>query len=418
MHYFDYTKGKLFAEAVSVEKIAQEVGTPFYLYSHATLRRHFDVFNESFSSVPHLVCFSVKSNSSLAVLRTFITMGSGMDVVSGGELFRALKAGTDPKRIVFSGVGKTPEEMRYGLESGILLFNVESEQELLRLDSVAGGTGKVAPIALRVNPDIDPQTHPYISTGLKQNKFGIQIDQSLEVYKKAWALPNVEPVGVHCHIGSQLVEIAPFVDTVRRIVELIGKLRAMGIGIRYLDFGGGLGITYDEESPPHPKEYADALVREGSDLGCTFILEPGRVLVGNAGILVTRVQYLKRGPSKTFIIVDAAMNDCIRPSLYGSYQAIWPVVRRGGEPFRADVVGPICESGDFLAKDRLVASAEPGDLIAVMSTGAYGFSMSSNYNSRPRVAEVLVHGDTYSIVRSRETYDDLIRGEFVPGFLG
>lgn len=417
MHYFEYKHGRLFAESIDIRRIAEDVGTPFYLYSYATLRRHYQVFDTAFSKVDHLVCFSVKSNSNLAILRTFISLGSGMDVVSGGELFRALKAGADPSKIVFSGVGKTPQEMRYGLENRILLFNVESEQELYNLNQVSGELGLVAPVALRVNPDIDPQTHPYISTGLKKNKFGIQIEQSIEVYKKARALPNVDPVGVHCHIGSQLVEIAPFVDTLQRVVELIRTLRSMDIEIRYLDFGGGLGITYEEESPPHPNEYAEALVKEAAGTGCVFILEPGRVLVGNAGILVTRVQYIKRSSSKTFIIVDAAMNDCIRPSLYGSYQAIWPVTKRSGEPFRADVVGPICESGDFLAKDRLVASVEPGDLIAVMSTGAYGFSMSSNYNSRPRVAEVLVHGDTYSVIRSRETYEDLVRGESIPGFL-
>jgi diaminopimelate decarboxylase len=417
MHYFEYKHGRLFAESVDIRRIAEDVGTPFYLYSYATLRRHYEVFDTSFSKVDHLVCFSVKSNSNLAILRTFISLGSGMDVVSGGELFRALKAGADPSKIVFSGVGKTPQEMRYGLENRILLFNVESEQELYNLNQVSAELGLVAPVALRVNPDIDPQTHPYISTGLKKNKFGIQIEQSIEVYKKARALPNVDPVGVHCHIGSQLVEIAPFVDTLQRVVELIKTLRSLDIEIRYLDFGGGLGITYEEESPPQPKEYAEALVQEASGTGCVFILEPGRVLVGNAGILVTRVQYIKRSASKTFIIVDAAMNDCIRPSLYGSYQAIWPVTKRAGEPFRADVVGPICESGDFLAKDRLVASVEPGDLIAVMSTGAYGFSMSSNYNSRPRVAEVLVHGDSYSIIRSRETYQDLVRGESIPAFL-
>ncbi len=417
MHYFAYRDGRLFAESVDVETIAREVGTPLYLYSYATLKRHYEVFDDSFSGVDHLVCFSVKSNSNLAILRVFISLGGGMDVVSGGELFRALTAGADPARIVFSGVGKTTEEMRYALKSGILLFNVESEQELVTLNQTAGELGTVARVALRVNPDIDPQTHPYISTGLKKNKFGIQIEQSIEVYQKALGLPHVDPVGVHCHIGSQLVEIAPFVDTLQRIVRLINTLRSLNINIRYLDFGGGLGITYEEERPPHPREYAQALIKEASQLGCTVILEPGRVLVGNAGILVTRVQYIKRGPLKTFVIVDAGMNDCIRPSLYGSYQALWPVRKRQGEPFRADVVGPICESGDFLAKDRLVASVEPGDLLALMSAGAYGFSMSSNYNSRPRAAEVLVHGDSYSIIRHRETYEDLIRGESVPSFL-
>ena len=417
MHFFEYKKGRLFAEDVLVEDIARDVGTPFYLYSYSTLKRHFEVFDSAFSRVDHLVCFSVKSNSNLAILRTFINLGGGMDIVSGGELFRAIKAGADPRKIVFSGVGKTAEEMRFGIETDLLLFNVESEQELLILDQVARNMGKVAPVALRVNPDIDPRTHPYISTGLKKNKFGIQIDQSIEVYRKAKALPNIDPVGVQFHIGSQLVDISPFIDTVRRIAELIHKLKMMDIEIRYLDFGGGLGITYEEETPPDPTEYAEALVKESSGLGCTFILEPGRVLVGNAGILVTRVHYIKRSPTKTFVIVDAGMNDCIRPSLYGSYQAIWPARKRDGEGFRADVVGPICESGDFLAKDRLLSAVEPEDLVAVMSAGAYGFSMSSNYNSRPRVAEVLVHGTTYSVIRTRETHADLIRGESIPSFL-
>ena len=417
MHYFEYREGRLWAEDVPVERVAEDVGTPCYLYSYQTLKRHFEVFDASFSQVQHLVCFSVKSNSNLAVLKTFINLGGGMDVVSGGELFRALKAGADPKKIVFSGVGKTREEILSGLDAGILLFNVESEQELIALEHVARTMGKVAPVGLRVNPDIDPQTHPYVSTGLKKNKFGIQIDQSLEVYKKAKALPHLDPVGVHCHIGSQLVEITPFVDALKRIVELIRKLRTMDIRIRYLDFGGGLGITYEEETPPHPTEYAEALVKEASALGCTIILEPGRVLVGNAGILVTRIQYIKRGALKTFVIVDAGMNDCIRPSLYGSYQATWPVRKRPGEGFRADVVGPICESGDFLAKDRLLSPMEPGDLVAVMSAGAYGFSMSSNYNSRPRAAEVLVNGSAFSVIRARETHEDLIRGERIPRFL-
>ena len=417
MHAFEYRDGKLHGEAVPLARIAREVGTPFYCYSYATLERHFKVFQEPFQKVPHLICFSMKSNSNLAVLRVFLNLGGGLDVVSGGELYRALKAGCDPRKIVFSGVGKTVAEMEEALHAGILLFNVESEQELVKLDAVARRVGRKAPVALRVNPDIDPQTHPYISTGLKKNKFGIRIEESAEIYRLAKSLDHVEPIGIHCHIGSQLLDTRPFVDALRRVKELVRDLRDQSIAIQYLDLGGGLGITYHEEKPPHPTEYAQALVEEAAGLGCTFILEPGRVLVGNAGILVTQVQYIKRNPDKTFVIVDSAMNDCIRPSLYGAYQAIWPVDQKDAEEIQADVVGPICESGDFLAKDRLIPSFEPGDLMAIMSTGAYGFSMSSNYNSRPRVAEVLVKGDQYWIVRKRECYEDLARGECIPDFL-
>ncbi|MEW6439648.1 MAG: diaminopimelate decarboxylase [bacterium] len=417
MHEFDYRDGNLHGEGVPLETIAREVGTPFYCYSLATLRRHFEVFEQPFEKVPHLVCFSMKANSNLALLRVFLNLGGGLDVVSGGELYRALKAGCDPAKIVFSGVGKSAAEMEAALAAGILMFNVESEQELERLNAVAGKAGRKAPVALRVNPDIDARTHPYISTGLKKNKFGIRIEESLRTYELARSLEHVEPVGVHCHIGSQLLDTKPFVDALQRVKALVRTLREQAFDIRYLDLGGGLGITYNEETPPHPAEYAKALVEEAADLGCTFILEPGRVLVGNAGILVTQVQYIKKSPEKTFVIVDSAMNDCIRPSLYGAYQAIWPIRRRNGEEIRADVVGPICESGDFLAKDRLIPSLEPGDLVAVMSAGAYGFSMSSNYNSRPRVAEVLVGGDRYWVVRKRESYEDLLRGESIPEFL-
>ena len=418
MHAFEYRDGTLHGEGVPLDRIAREVGTPFYCYSFATLERHFKVFQEPFQKVGHLICFSMKANSNVAVLKVFLNLGGGLDVVSGGELYRAVKAGCDPKKIVFSGVGKTMAEMEEALRSGILLFNVESEQELFKLDAVARRLGRKAPVALRVNPDIDPQTHPYISTGLKNNKFGVRIEESAEIYKLANSLDYVEPIGVHCHIGSQLLDTRPFVDALRRVKELVRNLRDHAIPIQYLDLGGGLGITYHEEKPPHPTEYAQALVEEAGDLGCTFILEPGRVLVGNAGILVTQVQYVKRNPDKTFVIVDSAMNDCIRPSLYGAYQAIWPVGPKEGEEIQADVVGPICESGDFLAKDRLIPPFEAGDLMAVMSTGAYGFSMSSNYNSRPRVAEVLVKGNEYWIVRQRESYEDLVRGESVPDFLG
>jgi diaminopimelate decarboxylase len=414
MHAFAYRDGRLLAEDVPLERIAEEVGTPFYCYSHETLKRHYEAFAAPFRRVRHLVCFSVKSNSNLAVLKLFLREGAGLDVVSGGELYRALKAGADPAKIVFSGVGKAVREMKEALAAGILLFNVESEQELRALDRIAGGMGVRAPVALRVNPDIDPKTHPYISTGLKKNKFGIRIDQALDAYHLARALNHVDPVGVHCHIGSQITESSPFVDSLSRVKELVKRLREDAFSIDYLDLGGGLGITYAEETPPLPSEYAEALIREAGDLDCTFILEPGRVLVGNAGILVSRVQYVKSGSDKTFVIQDAGMNDCIRPSLYGAYQAVWPVVRKEGGGIPVDIVGPICESGDFLAKDRLMPPLEPGDLLALMSAGAYGFTMSSNYNSRPRAAEVLVRGDRYWVVRKRETYEDLIRGETAP----
>ena len=414
MHHFAYRDGRLFAEEIPLEKIAQEVGTPFYCYSHATLERHFQAFEASMESVPHLVCFSVKSNSNLAVLSVFLNQGAGLDVVSGGELYRALKAGADPKKIVFAGVGKTVREMEEALRAEILLFNVESEQELLALDRVAGLGGMKAPVALRINPDINPQTHPYISTGLKQNKFGIPFDRSVDVYRQAKALKYIDPIGVHCHIGSQILEVQPFVDTLGRIKALVKKLREESIAVQYLDLGGGLGITYEDEVAPLPSEYAEALLGELGDLDCTLIFEPGRVLVGNAGIMVTRVLYIKRGPEKSFIVVDAGMNDCIRPSLYGAYQAVWPVAQREGEKISGDVVGPICESGDFLAKDRLLPPLEPGDLVAVMSAGAYGFTMASNYNSRPRAAEVLVKGTEQWVVRDRETYENIVQGESIP----
>ena len=422
MNHFEYKNGELFAEEVAVRRIAREVGTPAYVYSLATLRRHYRVFDQAFAKVPHLVCFSVKSNSNLAVLKTFAKEGSGFDIVSGGELFRALKAGGDPKKIVFSGVGKKKEEIEYALKAGILMFNVESEQELNFIDEVSRGLGKRAPISLRVNPDVDPKTHPYISTGMKKSKFGIDIKRSAELYKKALSLKNLEVIGVDCHIGSQLTSVGPFVDALSRVREyldrvLVGYLRKEGTNIRYLDLGGGLGIQYKDEEPPHPEEYAAALIKGLEGLDVTLILEPGRVIVGNAGILVTEVLYLKETDEKKFVVVDGGMNDLIRPALYGSYQAIRPVVDKKSETIVADVVGPICESGDFFAKDREVPRPEPGDLLAVMSAGAYGFTMASNYNSHPRPPEVLVDGDKFYVVRKRESLEDLISGETIPPVL-
>jgi diaminopimelate decarboxylase len=417
MHDFQYHGDQLYCEEIPIQTIAQQVGTPFYLYSLNTLENHFRAFANAFSKVEHLICFSAKANSNLAILRVFVRLGGGVDVVSGGELFRAMKAGAQPDKIVYSGVGKRLEEIEYALELPILMFNVESSQELVAIDRIAGKMGTLAPIALRVNPDIDPRTHPYVSTGLKKNKFGINIQRSIEEYQLASILPNVKVIGVSCHIGSQLTDMGPFLDAVQRIKELVQKLRAGGIHIQYVDLGGGLGITYHEEEPPHPREYAQSLLREIGGIDCTLILEPGRVIVGNAGILVTQVLYTKEGGEKNFVIVDAAMNDLIRPSLYGSYQRIQPVQQNHRPEIVADVVGPICESGDFLAKDRKLPKAEPGELLAVMSAGAYGFSMSSNYNSRPRAAEVLVAKDRFYIIRQREDYDDLIKGEFIPDFL-
>lgn len=416
MHFFQHKDGLLHCEECSVEDIATEVGTPFYLYSHRTLVRHFEAFDTPLRELSHLVCYSAKANANIAVLRTFINLGGGVDIVSGGELFRALAAGADPRKIVYSGVGKKCEEISYALKEGILMFNVESYQELLLINGIAKEMGVKAPISLRINPDIDPQTHPYIATGIREAKFGIPAEQALPFYKEAKGMPHLAIVGISCHLGSQLTETAPFVQALRRLKELILRLAADGIEVRYVDLGGGLGITYYQEEPPHPEEYARAIIEEGGDLPCTFIFEPGRVLVGNAGILVTRVLYTKEG-EKNFVVVDAAMNDLVRPTLYGAYQQIVAVRQDDRDEIVADMVGPICESGDFLARDRLMPRFAPGDLVAVMSAGAYGFSMSSNYNSRPRVAEIMVKDDRFYLIRERESYEDLIRGEHIPPFL-
>jgi len=417
MHHFHYIDGVLHCEEVPLADIASAVGTPCYCYSHRTLASHFEAFDEAFSAVEHLVCFSVKVNSNLAVLRTLFQRGAGADIVSGGELYRALQAGADPRKIVYSGVGKREDEIRYALQAGILLFNAESPLELLTINRVAGEVGEVARVAIRVNPDVDPMTHPYISTGLKKNKFGIAIERALIEYREARRLPNLEVVGVDCHIGSQITQLSPFVDALAKLKGLVATLRSEGFGIRYLDIGGGLGIPYSDETPPHPQEYGQAVIEAVGDLGCTIITEPGRVIAGNAGVLVAKVLYTKEGEQKRFVICDAAMNDLVRPSLYGSYHEIRPLAQ-GPEEVTADIVGPICESTDFLARDRRVADLGPGDHFAVMSAGAYGFIMGSNYNSRPRVAEILVRGDKWWVVRKRETYEDLVRGEEVPAELG
>jgi diaminopimelate decarboxylase len=417
MNYFNYQNDQLFCEEVPVAEIAREVGTPFYLYSHRTLRNHFRVFDGAFAEVPHIVCFSVKANSNTAILRLFIREGGGVDLVSGGELYRAIKAGVDPGKVVYSGVGKRKDEIDSALKAGILMFNVESDQELETINDRAAMLGVRAGIALRVNPDIDPETHPHISTGLRENKFGIDIEASLAAYRRASLLAHLDIKGVSCHIGSQVTKISPFIDALGRLKDLIRRLREEGIAIRYLDLGGGLGIAYDQETPPHPAEYARAIIDASKDLDCTFILEPGRVIVGNAGILVTRVLYTKGNDGKRFFIVDAGMNDLIRPSLYGAFHQIQPVLRQAREEITADVVGPICESSDFLAKGRPLPVFEQEELMAVMSAGAYGFTMSSNYNSRPRIPEILVRDDRWYVIRKRETCEDLTRGEEIPDFM-
>jgi diaminopimelate decarboxylase len=423
MHHFEYRGDELYCEQVPLAKIAAEVGSPVYVYSHATLERHFKVFDQALGAHKHIICYSVKANSNLAVLRTLVAMGAGVDTVSRGEIFRALKVGADPKRIVFSGVGKRDDEIAYALEVGILAFNVESTSELHAIERVAAKVGKRAPISLRVNPDVDAETHPYISTGLKKNKFGIPVTEARRTFLEAKGMQHIEVVGIDCHIGSQLTKTSPFKDAIARLGELARGLVKEGVSIRYVDIGGGLGIPYNQEDPPSPAEYGKAIedaMAAFSGLDVTLICEPGRVIVGNAGVLVTKTLYLKQGEIKNFVIVDAAMNDLIRPAFYDSYHAIWPVKKQAGaQSYVADVVGPICETGDFLARDRSLAQKpNEGDLLALMSAGAYGFTMSSNYNTRPRVAEVMVKGDKYAVVRRREELEDLVRGEEVPGFVG
>lgn len=417
MHHFQYKGNELYAEEVAVREIAEKVGTPVYIYSHATLERHYRAMDEAFAAVPHTICYSMKANSNLAVLKAFFNLGGGVDIVSGGELYRALAAGVEPQKVVYSGVGKKDEEIEYALNTGILMFNVESEEELDRIDQVAGRFGKKAGIAIRVNPDVDPETHPYITTGLKKAKFGINIERSLEQYKRAARMSNLDVIGIDCHIGSQLTKVTPFVDTIKKLKRLIEGLKESGITLRYFDLGGGLGITYSDEAPPLPAEYGLAITAETKDLGLHLLFEPGRNLVGNAGIMVGKCLYTKRGEEKNFVIVDAAMNDLARPSLYGSYHGVQAVRKDQDGAIVADIVGPICESGDFLAKDREMPAFRQGDLLAFMSAGAYGFAMSSNYNSRPRAAEVMVKGDAYQVVREREKVEDLVRGEKLPSFL-
>ncbi len=410
MDYFTYRDGHLYAEDVAVAEIAEAYGTPCYIYSRATLERHWRAFDDAFAGRDHLICYAVKANSSLAILNLFARMGSGFDIVSAGELERVLAAGGDPAKVVFSGVGKSAAEMRRALEAGIHCFNVESEAELSRLNAVAGELGLRAPVSLRVNPDVDANTHPYISTGLKENKFGVDIEQAAEIYAQAATMAHIDIRGVDCHIGSQLTETRPFLDALDRVLALVDRLAQQGIELAHLDLGGGLGIQYRDETPPLPVDYMTAVLARLEGRALKILIEPGRAIAGNAGILLTRVEYLKHTEYKDFAIIDAAMNDLIRPTLYHAWQEIVPVDPREGEARNYDVVGPICETGDFLGKDRALALAE-GDLLAVRSSGAYGFSMSSNYNSRPRAAEIMVDGEQLHLIRERESIESLFERE-------
>ncbi len=411
MDFFEYNNGSLHCEQVPLSLLAEQYGSPLYVYSRATLERHWRAFDEALSGRDHLVCYAVKANSNLAVLNVLARLGSGFDIVSEGELQRVLRAGGSAKKVVFSGVGKQEHEIRMALHHGIRCFNIESEQELHDLNAIAGEMGKRAPISFRVNPDVDAKTHPYISTGLKENKFGVSIKDAERLYQEAAQMDAIDVRGIDCHIGSQLTELSPFVDALDRVLLLVRQLKEQGIKIRHLDLGGGLGVRYREENPPLPAEWASALNDRLDGFKGEIIIEPGRAIAANAGVLLTRVNSLKLSEHKNFAVVDAAMNDLVRPSLYGAWQAIIPVEQASkAEPRVYDVVGPICETGDFLGKDRELA-LDGGELLAVRSAGAYGFSMSSNYNSRPRAAEVMVDGDSHTLVRERETFEDLVRGE-------
>ena len=411
MDFFDYKEGRLWVEDVDITANIDEWGTPCYVYSRATFERHWKAFDTALGSQPHLVCYAVKANSNLAVLNILAKLGSGFDIVSLGELERVLKAGGSAEKIVFSGVGKTAEEMRRALDVGIRCFNVESQAELMLLEQVAAEKGVRAPVSLRVNPDVDAKTHPYISTGLKDNKFGIAIEDATDVYQLIADSDHLDVVGVDCHIGSQLTDVKPFVDALDRVLALVDRLAERNIELHHLDLGGGLGIRYQDETPPLPEEQMAALMQRLQGREFEILIEPGRAIAGNAGILLTRVQYIKHNEEKNFAVVDAAMNDLMRPALYQAWQAIIPVVEGSSVPLKVyDVVGPICETGDFLGKARELA-IESGDLLAVMSAGAYGFTMSSNYNSRPRVAEIMVDGSRYQVVRQRETIEQLFENE-------
>jgi diaminopimelate decarboxylase len=409
MDLFHYKNGTLFCEEIPVPQIADQMGTPLYLYSKNTILRHYRRLEESLAGIDHIICYALKANPSLGVCKVLAEAGSGGEIVSGGELFRALRVGIPPHKIVFNGNGKTAEEMKAAFDSDILMFNVDSESELRLLNRIAAEEGRTARVALRVNPDIDPRTHPYISTGLRENKFGVAIEDAVELYKQADAMPNIEVVGIHKHIGSQIVKVSPFVESLERIMSLVTQLNRKGLELRYVDMGGGIGITYNEERPPSFEDYVGAIRPLIGGSGCTLIVEPGRVIVGNAGILVTRVLHVKKTASKNFVVVDAAMNDFSRPSIYGAYHRIAPVEHGENEraAIVADVVGGICESADFFARGREIHEPEPGELIAIMSAGAYGAAMSSNYNSRPLIAEAMVDGTQMTMIRRRQTFEEM-----------
>jgi diaminopimelate decarboxylase len=410
MQFFEYSSGQLQCEGVPLEQIAREVGTPVYVYSENAMRCQIKLFGEAFRSVPHHICYAVKANSNLTLLRRLAAWGTGFDVVSGGELFRVLRAGADGNKVVFDGPGKTADEIRYALSCDILFFSVESGAEAELISQTAREAGKRARISIRTNPDVNPGTHPYISTGMKEHKFGVAIEDARDLYLRLRHLPALEIVGVSCHIGSQITQLGPYKEALGSLREFVGQLTRDGIALQYLDFGGGLAISYNGEQPPSLSGYAELVMQTVRELGLTLVLEPGRIIVGNAGALLTRVTLTKNQGSKRFVVVDAGMNDLIRPALYGSHHQIW-AVREKSSMEVADMVGPICESTDFIARDRNLPAFTAGDLAAVMSAGAYGFSLSSNYNSRPRVAEVLVNGDSYEVIRRRETYEDLVRLE-------
>jgi diaminopimelate decarboxylase len=411
VNHFQRRDGELFAEEIPLRELAEEYGTPLYVYSTATLTRHWKVLEKSLAGLRHLTCYAVKANSNLAVLATFARLGAGFDIVSGGELYRVVKAGGDPRKVVFSGVGKRDDELAFALEAGVRVLDVESAAELEHVSAVARRVGRKAPIALRVNPAVDPKTHPYIATGLKETKFGVSPEEALALYARAAKDPSLAVKGVAMHIGSQITDVAPFLDAIAKLRQLVKELAAQGIRIRHLDVGGGLGIPYSGEEPPHPDAYGAAVKRALAGFDGEVLLEPGRVLVGNAGVLVTQVLYTKRNGRRNFVVVDAAMNDLVRPSLYGAHHDIEPVGAPAEKAIVADVVGPVCESGDYLARRRRLPAPAEGDLLCIRSAGAYGFAMSSNYNSRPRAAEVVVDGETALLARERETYEDLVRRE-------
>ncbi len=418
MIFFSYKQNNLYGEEVLLSNLVEKFGTPLYVYTYTGLREQFTRFDQSFAGVDHLICYSMKANSNRALLRTFVKEGSGIDVVSGGELTRALLAGCPANRIVFSGVGKSSQEIEQAIRAGILQFNVESIEELGVIDQLGQKLNKKAPVAIRVNPDVDPKTHAYISTGLKKSKFGISHEKARGLYQKAAQMKGITVTGVDCHIGSQLTTVEPFVEALRKIKGLVADILSDGIPLKNLDIGGGLGIIYKDETPPTPEDYASAIKKELAGLKIRLLLEPGRFLVGNGGVLLTKVLYNKERDAKKFMVVDAASNDLMRPSLYGAYHHIQPLISHDDrEEIEVDIVGPICETGDFLAQGRKIKRVLPGEALAIMSAGAYGYSMSSNYNSRPRPMEVMVKGKEFFVVNEREKLEELIKGEKIPDFL-